>query len=156
MTDNEVVFAKHYRHFVIFLCGNSLTYLDFQKVTKSEREAAQNLFSTEAGWATAEQIRKAEALLAEVAPVRVGRNLKKMMEGEDAEMADEEAKANAQSNKLSVQLSARDRALYAHAIGEAEEPEEIERYQRLLDDASKPPADLEEAFGAIVDAKKLG
>lgn len=71
-------------------------------------------------------------------------------------MADEEAKANAQSNKLSVQLSARDRALYAHAIGEAEEPEEIERYQRLLDDASKPPADLEEAFGAIVDAKKLG
>ena len=82
MTDNEVVFAKHYRHFVIFLCGNSLTYLDFQKVTKSEREAAQNLFSTEAGWATAEQIRKAEALLAEVAPVRVGRNLKKMMEGE--------------------------------------------------------------------------
>jgi len=154
LTDNDVVFAKHYRHFVVFLCGNSLKYLDFQQVTKSEREAAQNLFSTEPEWATAAQIEKATALLAEVAPVRVGRNLKKMMEGEDVEMADEEA--NAQSNKLSVQLSARDRALYALAIAEAEEPEEIERYQKLLDEASKPPADIEEKFGAIVDAKKLG
>ena len=70
-------------------------------------------------------------------------------------MADEEAQA--QSNKLSVQLSKRDRALYAAAIADAEEPEEIERYQNLLEAASKPPADIEERYGASVgvDAQKM-